>query len=384
MLVKKICFVTTIPFTMQAFILDTAVYLDANADVEIVLVCGYDEGLANAVPTSIRYVPVPMKRGIDLGGVVTVIRLWWIFRRERFDLVQYSTPNAAFYASIAATVARVPIRLYAQMGVIYVGFSGLKRTAFKAIERATCALSSRIEAVSHSNLVFCQREGLYAAAKSCVIWNGSSDGVDLHRFDALRAPKWRRETRSVLGLPERSLVFGYVGRITRDKGINELLEAFRGLLSTHPDSRLLLVGDPENVGSIDACLYEWASQEPRVVVRGFTHEIEKYYAAMDVFVLPSYREGFGSVIIEAEAMGIPVIVTDVPGPTDAIIPDATGLLVPKQSVDRLVEAMRRMAEDEGMRSAMGRMGREFAACNFDHDVLMRHILESRKTLLGLA
>jgi glycosyltransferase involved in cell wall biosynthesis len=384
LLLKKVCFVTTIPLTMQAFVLETAMHLHDNADVEIAVICGYDEGFAAVVPEYIRYIPVSMKRGVDIGGLATVVRLWRIFTRERFDLVQYSTPNAAFYASIAAALSGVPVRLYAQMGLIYVGFTGPRRRVFKMIEMITCALSSRIEAVSHSNLLFGRREGLYPAAKSVVIWNGSSDGVNLHRFDIARKPEWRRRIREVLGVPADAVVFGFVGRITRDKGVNELLEAFRGLLSTHPDAHLLLVGDPEHVDSIEAGLYEWALLEPQVAVCGLVHNVEEYYAAMDVFVLPSYREGFGSVVIEAEAMGVPVIVTDIPGPTDAIVPNETGILVAKQSTGSLIAAMRTMAADRSMRLGMGRAGHQFVARNFDHDLLMAHILEDRKTLLGLA
>jgi lipopolysaccharide/colanic/teichoic acid biosynthesis glycosyltransferase len=379
---KKICFVTTIPFTMQAFILDTAVYLHANADLDIVLICSYEENFAAELPDNIRYIPVPMKRGIDPRGFVTALTLWTLFRREGFDLVQYSTPNAALYSSVAAKLAGVPIRLYAQMGVIYIGFSGLKRTIFKTIERLTCALSTDIDSVSRGNLRFCQAEGLYAAEKSYVVWNGSSDGVDLGRFDISRSPEWRSGTRQMLGLPEDAVVFGFVGRITRDKGVDELLGAFRELLSAHRGSYLILVGDPENLGSIDTRLYGWAVREPHVVFCGYAGDVEEYFAAMDVFVLPSYREGFGSVIIEAEAMGLPVIVSDIPGPTDAMIPDVTGLLVRKQSVSSLLEAMQVMIADDDLRGAMGHAGHEYAVRNFDHNVLMSHILADRQRLMG--
>ena len=382
--VKKVCIITTIPFTMRAFVLDTAIHLHNNGGFDVTLICDHDESLATELPEGLRYIPVRMRRGVDPAGVVTVLQLMRVFLRERFDLVQYSTPNASFYASIAARLSRVPVRLYAQWGVLYVGFAGVKRRVFRAIERITCALSTVIQPDSHGNLKFCVAEGLYARGKGEVVWNGSADGVNLGVFDITRKDEWARQVRSSLDIPQAAVVFGYVGRITRDKGVNELLEAFQSISQQIPSAYLLMVGDPENVDSLNRVLFEWARDEPRVLFTDYVDDSERYFAAMDVFVLPSYREGFGSVVIEASAMGIPVIVTDIPGPTDAVIRDVTGMVVGKQDPADLEQAMARLASDSELRKGMGEAGYRHVAANFDHDLMLQHLLENRRRLLELA
>jgi len=369
---------------MKAFLLEPAVYMHQQCGFDITLICDHDPELESSLPEGIRFIPVPMRRGIDPRALVTVFRLWRIFRRERFDLVQYSTPNASFYASIAASLARVRVRLYAQMGVVYVSFDGFERAVFKAIEKVTCRLSTAIEAVSHSNRDFFIREGLYSAEESVVIWNGSSDGVNLEVFDVNRRPEWARQVRHEFGIAQSAFVLGYVGRITRDKGVNELMESFRVFLRECRDAYLLLVGDPESLDSLDAELLEWAQQESHVIFSGYVTDTQRYFAAMDAFVLPSYREGFGSVIIEAEAMAVPVITTDIPGPVDAVIPGVTALLVKSHDAAGLLAAIRTLYSNPELRASMGSSGRRFAAENFDHTVLMEHILQERKRLLGMS
>ena len=182
-------------------------------------------------------------------------------------------------------------------------------------------------------------------------------------------------------IPEDAFVCGFVGRITGDKGVNELFAAFRQLLEKHPDAYLMLIGNLERAGSVDQALYGWAEEEPRVLFCGYTNVVEQYLSAMDVYILPSYREGFGSAVIEAEAMGVPVIVSDIPGPTDAMKREQTGLVVKKADVTELYEAMARLLEDETLRGAFGSAGHDFAVKNFEQKQLFRYICEDRKRLL---
>ena len=149
-----------------------------------------------------------------------------------------------------------------------------------------------------------------------------------------------------------------------------------------PESRLMLIGDLEKAHSVDAELYAWAKSEERVLFCGRTDVVEQYLSAMDVFVLPSYREGFGSVVVEAEAMGVPVIVTDIPGPTDAMREGETGLVVKKADVDMLTEAMYQLGSDAVLRSQFAANARPFIESNFEQFELMRHIMEDRKRLMG--
>lgn len=378
---KKICFITTISATLEAFVVDTAKYLYENGGYDITFICDTDTKFAEGLPDYLNYIPVTMKRGISLSGIGAVFKLLFIFRNEKFDMVQYSTPNASFYASIAAKLAGVPVRLYCQWGIVYVGFTGLKRRIFKAIEKSVCNLSTWIEPDSYGNLNFSWSEGLYNDKKSSVVWNGSASGVNLNKFNIAYKEEWRKEIRSKYAITEDTFVLGFVGRITRDKGVNELYSACRKLFEEQPKSVLILIGDKEMAETINSELYGWSIGENRIIYCGRTNEVEKFFSAMDVFVLPSYREGFGTVVIEAEAMGVPVIVTNIPGPTEAMIPDYTGLVVNKGDDKSLIAAINKTRFDRETLSTMSKNAVTFVKGRFDRDILFEKILQDRKQLL---
>lgn len=379
---KKICFITTIPLTLQAFVMKTAEYLHENTDYEITFICDYDKDFENSLPEYIRYIPVTMKRGISLSGVKAVLKMAKTFKREKFDMIQYSTPNASFYAAIAGKLAKIKVRLYCQWGIAYVGFEGIKRRVFKAIEKTVCRLSTWIEPDSFGNLDFSHREKLYPKEKGSVIGKGSACGVNLEKFDYSKIDAFRSEIRNKYIIPEKAFVFGYVGRITRDKGVNELLKAYKTIHSEYPNTYLLMVGPEECDSTVDESLYTWSKECGQVIYAGFTNEVEKYLSAMDTYLLPSYREGFGMGVVEAEAMGVPVIVTDIPGPTDAMLDGKTGLIVEKKNADSLCTAMLKLMKDKELRKNCSEYARTFASENFEQKAFLELVLNDRKKLLS--
>lgn len=378
---KKICFVTTVPITLKAFVLETAKFIHNNTDWDITFLCDFDEDFAESLPEYIHYIPVSMKRGISFSGIKAMLEMIKIFKKEKFDLIQYSTPNASLYASIAGIVAKVPVRLYCQWGMVFVGFKGIKRKIFKLEEKIVCSLSTWIEPDSKSNLRFAHKEGLYPENKGSVIWNGSACGVNLTKFDISKKEEYRQSIREKYDIPQDAYVFGFVGRITKDKGINELLSAYKQLKSE--DTYLLMVGSEEVDENVDKSLFNWSKNDVHIIYTGRTDVVEQYLSAMDVYILPSYREGFGMGVVEAEAMGVPVIVTDIPGPTDAMINNETGLVVKKADVDTLVDAMKKMLNDEQLCKIYGVNAVDFAKNNFEQEKLFKHILEDRKRLLNV-
>lgn len=377
----RICFVTTVPGTLRAFVLPFARYLRENGDFDISFICNSDDSFANDLPDYIHYIPVSMQRGISLNALSATHELKKIFRRERFDIVQYSTPNASLYASMAAKSARIPVRLYCQWGMAYVGFSGLKRKIFKQIEKTVCRLSTWIEPDSNGNLKFCREEGLYPASKSSVVHKGSASGVSLEVFDITKKEQFRREIRAHWDIPEDAFVCGFVGRITRDKGINELLSAAKTILEEYKDVYFLLVGRAEKEESVNAELFEWSKSQPRIKYCGATNEPQKYMAAMDSYIMPSYREGFGLTVVEAGAMALPVVCTNIPGPTDAITDGVNGILVKKKDSGELVSAIRKLYADRGLASRLGENGLENVRRNYEQKALFGYILQDRERLL---
>ena len=378
----KICFVTTVSITLQSFVLAFAKALHETGEFEIHFICSDDPEFEAALPDYIHYKPIFMKRRVSFDGLKAICEMATYFKKEQFDLVQYSTPNAACYASIAAKIAAVPCRLYCQWGIAYVGFHGIKRGIFKQFEKWICRLSTGIEPDSFGNLRFSHQEKLYSPDKSDVIGCGSASGVNLTKFDIAQKSQWRKEIRSRYDIPQEAVVFTFVGRITRDKGINELLTATQTLIHRHDDIYALLVGNIEKLTLLNAELYQWSQNEPHVIYCGYSNEVEQYLAAADVYVLPSYREGFGSAVVEAEAMGVPVIVTDIPGPTDAMIHEKTGLLVKKADSASLYEAMLRLYGNAELRTKFGKYGAQFARESFVQTELFKRMIAVRIAMMN--
>ena len=379
---KKICFISTIPSTLRTFVLKTAIYLHENTDWDISFICSEDEEFASELPEFIHYFPVPMERGISISGIKSMMQMKKIFVKEKFDLIQYSTPNASLYAALAGKLAGIPVRLYCQWGMVYVGFEGIKRQVFKAIEKIVCKLSTWIEPDSVSNLNFAHEENLYPQTKGSVIWNGSACGINLEKFDISQKIKYRKDIREKYNFPEDSFVYGFVGRITKDKGINELLAAFKQIYESNSNVYLMMVGTTEKDDTVDESLFLWSKKCEHVIYTGFTDIVEQYLSAMDTYILPSYREGFGMGVVEAEAMGVPVIVTSIPGPVDAMKENETGIVVKKGSIKELLRAMKKLYEDKHIRKEYSSNAYDFAINNFELKKLFGKILLDRKRLLG--
>lgn len=380
---KKICFITTIPLTIETFVLKCAMFLHEVAGWDISIICDKDEEFAKRLPQFIHYYPVEMKRGISISGISAMLKMRKIFAEQKFDLIQYSTPNASLYAALAGYLANIPVRLYCQWGMVYVGFSGVKHYIFKFMEKIICTLSTWIEPDSKSNLYFAHSEGLYSDRKSSVIWNGSACGIDLEKFNVSNKVEYRNIIRQKHNIPDDAFVYGFVGRLTKDKGVNELFTAYRNLASVDNNSYLLIVGANENDGSVDSSLYEWSKNSDRVIYVGYTKVVEQYLAAMDCYILPSYREGFGMGIVEAEAMELPVIVTNIPGPIDAMRNGETGIIVEKANVGQLQDAMLFFMKNQEIAEKYGKKGGHFASNSFEQKRLFQEILVDRQRLMLL-
>ena len=224
---KKICYVTTLSISICAFFIEQLNFLSENG-FSVTVICSPDDNLKEKLGKNINFIPVNIPRGIHpLGMLKAIFKLKKVFLKERFDFVQYSTPNAAFCASIASRLAKIGVRNYHLMGLRYLGEKGLKRKFLFYMEKLACSQSTTIECVSKSNLELATKSGLFPNEKATVVFNGSSGGLDLQKFDKKFRPEYRINIRKKYNIPLDAFVFGFVGRITRDKGVNEILSAFK-------------------------------------------------------------------------------------------------------------------------------------------------------------
>lgn len=379
---KKICFCTTIPSTIRSFIVPFANYLVENENYDVTFIADTSDILDEYLNEHIHYIPVPMKRGIAFDGLKAIWKFHKVFKREQFDIVQYSTRNAATYASMAAWMAGIKTRIFCQWGMMFIAMKGLKRWLLKLDDIMVCALSTNIETESFTIREEAIREKVYKPEKSVVIWNGSACGVDVSKYDMTMKPTWRKQYREKYGIPEKSTVFGYCGRITRDKGLNELFGAFKELIETkQEDAYLMIIGANDHAETINQDLLAWAKSNNRVIFTGYTKEVPQHYSALDVFCSLSYREGFGLVVIEAAGMGIPAIVTDCPGQWDTITNGKTGLHVPGHKTKEVVDAMEFYIYNPDKTKDMGIQARKDVEEKYDQKTLFAKLGEHRNQLI---
>ena len=377
---RRICFVTTVPISIKSFLLGLANHLINKYDYDVTFICNDDEYLHSISCENLHFIPVKMKRGIGFDGIMVIWKLYKIFKREQFHIVQYATPNASLYAAIASKMAGVKVRLYCEWGVRYIDFKGLSRVLYRQLMKIMCNNATVIEVESSSILEFSIEDGLYKPEKASVIWNGSASGVNLEKFNINKRTSWSKEIRESLDISEDTMVFGYAGRITRDKGINELVDAFISLKNPE-QTILLLVGDYDNAGTIRSDIIERIEHSTNIKHIPFTNELERYYAAMDVFCSLSYREGFGLVVIEAGSIGTPAIVSNVPGQLDTIKDGVTGVLAEVKNVESIRSCMEMFINNPHKAKEMGVNAVAYIAENYDSKKLFDKLAEHRNQLI---
>lgn len=383
---KRICIVTTLWSSINNWIKP---FLNEynKQDIDVTIVCNmdseYEERLKQEYPF-IHTHAIDFPRGMSIvGSIKSIIKLTTYFRKEKFDLVQYSTPNASFYSSVASKISGIPVRLYCQWGMVYVTKKGVTRIITETIERISCRLSTMVQPDSIGNLTFCWKNKLYNENKSSVIWNGSAKGIDLTSYDVSKKKQYAAEIRARYNIPDDSRIIGFVGRLGREKGCNELFSAFRTLKKHYQDLTLLFVGPIEKEETISPELLQYFKHEKSIVKTDRVSDVPKHMAAMGVCVLPSYREGFGMSVVEASAMEVPVVATKYPGPSSAMKSGETGIEIEIGSDKAIVDAVSFILDNPDIGYEMGVAGRKFAENNFEQKEFIKRLISNRRELLGL-
>ena len=311
-------------------------------------------------PEGVSIVEVEMERNIaPLRDLVSLWRLWRIIRTLRPAITNVGTPKAGLLGGLAAWINRVPCRYYTLHGLRFETTKGLRRRILIFAERLACRFAHRVICVSHSTHEKAITSGLTSEEQTLVFGSGSCNGVDCSRFAS--TPKRVNQAaalRCQLGIPARANVVTFVGRLTVDKGIPELAEAFLKLDEKFPDQWLLLVGCFEDEDPLPVNTRKFLESHPRVIFSGPVRDTSIYYAASDVVVLPSHREGLPTVILEAQAAGIPVVGSSATGIVDVVMHGETGLLFPTGDVSALADTLARLITDNALAARLVRAGRE--------------------------
>jgi glycosyltransferase involved in cell wall biosynthesis len=327
---------------------------------------------------------VSMSRRITPGrDLVALWRLVHVLRRIRPDIVHGHTPKGGWLAMIAAWLNGVPVRLYHIHGLPLLTAAGLRRRLLRWTEKTACAFAQQVLCVSPSVREIAIKERICPEEKIRVLRNGSINGVDAEHFDPERLPlQTRHLQREQYGIPEQAVVLGFVGRIVRDKGIVELTHAWQSIRKEFPEAHLLLVGEMESQDPIPAETAAQLREDSRVHLVGVVRDMPPAYAAMDLVVLPTYREGFPVVPLEAAAMELPVLATHIPGCIDAIEDGITGTLVPPRDAEALAGAIRSYLLDPARRLQHGRNGRRRVLRDFQPDAMGQAVHDEYRRLIS--
>ena len=373
---KKILHVVNISFVIPYFLGEQLNYFKEKQYKEYIICSPSKELKEFSLQYNFKYKEVEILRSIsifkDLKAVLATIK--YISENE-IDFIVGHTPKGALIAMLAGFICRIPKRIYFRHGLVYETASGLKRALLKFIDRIASLLSTKIICVSESVCIKSIEDRLNSKEKQQLLSRGTCNGIDTERFSKKSiSVDQLMILKNNLGLEDKDFVIGFTGRLVRDKGIKELVNAFNLLSYKYSNIKLLLVGQLEERDAIPQNIVNEIKNNVNIITTGYVQNssIEYYYALMDIFVLPSYREGFPTSVLEASAMELPVITTKVTGCIDSIIENETGIFVDNSGLS-LYNGLERLYKDNKIRDYMGLKGRLFVENYFKQEIIWNEI-----------
>lgn len=373
----RIALVTTTVLQVNFFLVPHLKALHEEFDVTLIVNNDFPDLLASLdLPVKLHFVNIQRK----VSPVKDLLTLWQLilyFRQQKFDMVHSVNPKAGLLAMLAAWCVRTPVRAHIFQGEVWANKTGLWRFILRNLDRLVGFCATHLTVVSQSERQVLINEKIISESKSRVLANGSIGGVNLHRFRP--KPEIRHGLRNQYGYSPDDVVFMYLGRLTREKGLEELENAFRTMATSHPQACLHLVGpDEDNILTFYAPLLK---QYPgRVRILPFSSQPDVDLQLADVLMLPSHREGFGVVVIEAAAMGIPSIGSRIYGISDALVEGATGLMFSVRNHEDLAKAMVQML-DAPTRELLGTNAQNRVVQEFDQELVLSAFVQYHRSLL---
>ena len=378
----KIAHVTTVDISLRVLLLNQLQSL-REAGYEVVGISAPGSEVAHLEAAGIRHIAVPMTRNLTpLADLVSLWRLYRVMRRERFTIVHTHTPKPGLLGQLAARMAGVPIVVNTVHGFYFhEHMRPLARRFYILLEKIAAYCSDIILSQNSEDIETAIHERICAPDKIRFLGNG----IDVQRFNpAALNPEDLRRKRQELGLSSNGPVVGFVGRLVAEKGILELLRAARVILTRRPEVRFLFVG-PADTEKKDALSPETAREygvADACIFTGTRHDMPELYAIMDVFALPSHREGFPRAPMEASAMGVPCVVTNIRGCREAVENNRNGLLTPLGDTQRLANAILDLLDDPEKARRMAEQGRAMAMERFDEQLVFKKVKAEYARLLS--
>jgi glycosyltransferase involved in cell wall biosynthesis len=365
---EKVLHIVTVSFVINHFFGSQFLYLSSKTGNEYHLGCSRDK-LFFQLSKHLGYIPfsVEITRSISpFKDLIAIFKVYKYIKQNNINKVVGHTPKGGLVAMIASLIAGVPNRVYFRHGIFYETSTGFRKYLLRTIDRISGSLASIVVCVSNSVKEISERDKLNRSSKNVVLGKGTCNGIDTEiRFNPNKKDLIIIEgLKKKYGISPKDNVVGYVGRLVKDKGIDDLINGWQDVKTKFPHVKLLLVGPLEDRDSISEFSKTQIKTDPSIIHTDFVEDSSIYFSLMDVFVLPTYREGFPTVSLEASSMEIPVLITNATGCSESIIENETGLFIsndPKDIANKIITYL----TDKQKAKSHGRMGREFVRLNFE-------------------
>ncbi len=378
----KLLRITTVPISLKTLLKGQCRFMSQNG-FEVIGVSSSGKELQDVEQhETIRVAVLEMTRTISpINDLKSLWNFYKLCKRERPTIVHSHTPKAGIVGMLGAKLAGVPVRLHTVAGMPLMEARGIKRKLLDVVEKLTYRCATKVYPNSRGLYDFILAHGYTSKEKLEVIANGSSNGIDTQYFDSvLFSEVQKQELKQSLLLQPNDFVYIFVGRLVGDKGINELISAFSQLET--PNSKLLLVGPFETeLDPLQPETLKVIKTHPNIISVGFQSDVRPYFAVSDCLVFPSYREGFPNVVMQAGAMGLPSIVTDINGCNEIIVEGENGTIIPVKNVATLVDAMQKMIYDTSYYHHLRQNARPMIQSRYEQRVVWEALLEEYRRLL---
>lgn len=387
---KKLIRITTIPQSLRTLLKGQPRFMSQYFNV--IGVSAFGDGMLDDVGKAegINVIPVEMTRSITpIKDLKAAWQLYKIFKKEKPFIVHTHTPKAGTVGMFAAYMARVPNRLHTIAGLPLVEITGMKRLLLDTVEKLTYRFATKIYPNSFGLEDIILENKYTKKSKLKVLGNGSSNGIDTIHFDPKQiSEEDKKQLKQDLDIDDQDFVYVFVGRVVKDKGINEMIAAFKEIVKEHANAKLILVGPSQmsaanEILDSDALLPEslaYIKTSKQIKAVGFKKDVRPYFAISDCLVFPSYREGFPNVVMQAGALGLPAIVSDINGCNEIVIEGENGTIIPTKNIDQLKEAMLNYLESGKIGSSEKDLIRNMIKDRYSQPVMWKAILSEYQKL----